>query len=98
MLNQSLTTATASRDSGGTTTQEQSPEVSEVPHSRSLGETELLPWIVGPLIALATLVVPLTTVVAGRHQELHQQAPLAPGKDPLQRSIKAASAAESPAH
>jgi|688.fasta_scaffold41121_6 hypothetical protein len=57
----------AARDSSGNIVKELGPESDEVPHSKSLVEAQLLPWILGPLIALATVVVPLATVLGSRH-------------------------------
>lgn len=60
------TKAVAARDASGKTLQEQSPESGEVPHSRGPVEAQLLPWMLGPVIAMATVVVPLATVLGGR--------------------------------
>ena len=61
------------RDSSDTVLTEQCSDTDEVPHSRSPVEAQLLPWILGPLIALATVVVPLATVLGSRqHREFPQ--------------------------
>lgn len=71
MLTASAPETFAARDSSDTVLKEQCADSDEVPHSRSPVEAELLPWILGPLIALATAVVPLATVLGSRqHREL----------------------------
>jgi|GEM_PF-4658347 len=76
----------ATRDSRDTVLTEQCPDSDEVPHSRSTVEAQLLPWILGPLIALATVVVPLATVLGSRqHRELPQTLSADGGEQDIRR-------------